>query len=170
MLASDEIRKITQDLQKQSTGKFARSLWKKLIEQEYATTLPPFSPLPHRLIHINRWKSKETLGKIIDELDTATSFTLDTESVNVFRKKNQPALIQIQLLSTKADSTVVLIDINHLPSSSSEQFEQIRHLCRIVLDSTRTIYACGPMTELDSFASFRSFTKEQIAASIHRNV
>ena len=168
MLSHGEIEDINRKLRKQPTGKFARSLRKKLTEHEYASTLPPFSPHHHRLVHVNRFTSTETLNEIIAEADKATTFTLDTESVNVYRKKNRPALIQVQIVSTT--TIVVILETNHLPPPSSEQFLQIRRWCRIVLDPARTIYVWGKLSELDEFLSFRLFTKEQLVASNSRDL
>ena len=57
---------------------------------------------------------------------------------------------------------VLLIETSHLSSPSSETFEQIRHLCLIVLDASNTIYTWGRVTELEHFFLFKLFTYDRI--------
>ena len=170
MLSDDEIKKIHRELQSQQTSKGRRNLKKRLIEHEYATNLPPFTPAPHQQLYMNRFTSKQTLEQIMEAAQRTTSYTLDTESVNVFKQGNRPALIQIQMILSNTKSTVLLIEMNHLPPTSSETFEQIRQICRIVFDPRNTIYTWGKITELDDFVPFRLFTSEQVHSPINRDL
>ena len=170
MLSDDEIKKIHRELQSQQTSKGRRNLKKRLIEHEYATNLPPFTPAPHQQLYMNRFTSKQTLEQIMEAAQRTTSYTLDTESVNVFKQGNRPALIQIQMILSNTESTVLLIEMNHLPPTSPETFEQIRQICRIVFDPRNTIYTWGKITELDDFVPFRLFTSEQVHSPINRDL
>ena len=170
MLSDREIERIRRQLENQITGNARRRLKKKLIEHHYATHLHPFTPFPHHHFYLNRFTNDQTLREIIDAAEIASRFTLDTESVNVFQQPNRPALIQIQILRSDEPSFVLILEINHLPLETSETFQQIRHLCRIVLDSRKKIFIWGSIDELQSFLPFRLFTSEQIALSDNDNL
>jgi hypothetical protein len=170
MLCKTEMGKIHQQLQTSLSASQRRKLRKKLVEHNYATNLPPFTPQSHRQCYMNKFTTKSTMEQIIDAAQQTSTFTLDTESVNVFKQNNKPALIQIQFIQCDTYSTVVLIETNHLPPPSSETFAQIRQVCRIVLKESNTIYTWGKLTELDEFLSFRLFTREQINAPNNRDL
>ena len=169
MLSDREIQRIREQLEKRISGKARRRLNKKLIEHDYATHLPPFTPLPHHRLFLNRFTNAQTLQEIIAVAETSSIFTLDTESVNVFQQPNRPALIQIQILLPDEPSLVLILEANHLPPEPSETFRQIRQLCRIVLDPRKKIFVWGSINELQSFLPFRLFTSEEITSSGNKN-
>ena len=169
MLSDREIQRIREQLNMRISGKARRRLNKKLIEHYYATHLPPFTPLPHHRLYLNRFTNVQTLREIIAVAETSSIFTLDTESVNVFQQPNRPALIQIQILLPDEPSLVLILEANHLPPEPSETFRQIRQLCRIVLDPRKEIFVWGSINELQSFLPFRLFTSEEITSSGNKN-
>ena len=165
MLSEREIERIHRQLENPITGNARRRLKKKLIEHDYATYLPPFTPFSHHRYYLNRFTNDQTLREIIEMAQTSSRFTLDTESVNVFQQPNRPSLIQIQILQHDEPSFVLILEMNHLPPATSDKFQQIRHICRIVLDPRKKIFIWGSINELQSFLPFRLFTSEEIALS-----
>ena len=80
------------------------------------STLSTFSPLnPYRVYYIHRFTSTNLLHDLIRLARTTSKFTIDTKKVFYTHK---PALIQIELIQDK-QSTVLLIEVCHLPHSST---------------------------------------------------
>jgi hypothetical protein len=114
-----------------------KNLRKKLKEHEYATKLAPFDPLPHIPYFINRTTSEKMLHQLIRAATMSTEFTIDTESWNVFRQTNKPALIQLQIFLPRDSSFVLLIEVCHLPKEDNIVFKLIQQLFQIILTSKK---------------------------------
>ncbi|CAF4655453.1 unnamed protein product, partial [Rotaria sp. Silwood2] len=69
-------------------------------EHEYATKFIPFEPLPHIPYFINRTTTERCLHQLIKAATVSPEFTLDTESMNIYKKENKPTLIQLQIFFT----------------------------------------------------------------------
>jgi hypothetical protein len=76
------------------TGKqrqtYKRNLKNKLTKHKYASKYEPFKPLPYFINFVTRETSREALRQILQTAATATTFTLDTQSVNIYRKGTRP--------------------------------------------------------------------------------
>ena len=148
------------------TGKrrqhYRSHLRKRIKEHECASRYPSFQPLSYQLHFINRLTEDGVLQHIIDAAAVSTGFTMDTESVNVYKQCNRPALIQLQILSCASPSIVLLIEIDHLPQPGTHTFEKIRQLFSVVFNPLNDIYMWGSVKELDSFIPFQLFSSEQV--------
>lgn len=159
---------------KHITGKPRRNLHntfrKKLIEHKYASTYPQFQPLSHELFFINYRTSEETLIHLIDAVKFSTTFTLDTESVEVYKRPNKPALIQLQITSHESYSYILLIEVCHLPRTHEPTFKLIQQLFESLFQADKKIYIWGKIDELKTFINFNLFSSDQIHLSENINL
>ncbi|CAF1177328.1 unnamed protein product [Didymodactylos carnosus] len=82
--------------------------------------IPFQQPSSHHCHHIHHRTSIETLDELIDRAHQTTHYTIDTE--NQLRpppQPSQPVLIQIQFVHLTHPPTVLLIEVNYLPSENS---------------------------------------------------
>jgi hypothetical protein len=138
------------------------TLKRKIHEHELITTFPPFQPLPFSSHFINRTTDEEILYKLIQAATTATEFTLDTESVNVYKKRNEPVLIQLQILHPSSASIVIITECCFLPNENHNRFRLIQEFFKTILSEEKQIYIWGTTAELFPFIKFKLFTYEQI--------
>ena len=141
-----------------------RDFNKKTKEERYASLYKHFEPLSHTRYFINRSTDEETLESLIRTASSSNEFTIDTESVNIPGKGNEPALIQLLMIRYNHPSSVVIIEPHHLPHEHHPHFELIKQLFQVVLSPEKTSFIFGPKTELKPFAQFRLFSLEQIQA------
>ncbi|CAF4550160.1 unnamed protein product, partial [Rotaria sp. Silwood2] len=167
MLSNEEYQDTKRQLNNiTSTGKSRQkirtTLLEKLKEHEYATKFIPFEPLPHIPFFINRTTTKPILQQIIKAVTTSTEFTMDTESINVYKLRNEPALIQLQVILPHDYSLTLIIEMHHLPSVNHVNFTLIKELFQILLSPDKIIYIWGSQKELIPFTTFGLFSKEQV--------
>ena len=162
MLSTKEIKEIHQRLDENPSKNTRRKLRKRLTEHEYASKYPPFSPLSYDQRFVNRTTSQNTLVDLIRRAEEASIFLLDTESTTVPYHPNEPALIQLQIVSDKQIPIVLIVEVKHLPPIGSEPFDSIKELFRITLDHRNEVYTWGQLNELDAFERFGLFTRAQI--------
>ena len=162
MLSNREIKQIRSKLRNNPSKNLRRKLKKKLTEHEYASKYLPFEPLPHHLQFINETTSEQTLYRMIEIASSSTTFLLDTESTLVYRERNRPSLIQLQLCPSNDRSTIVIIEVNYLPSPDSNEFQLVKEIFRIVLGSKNDIFTWGSIEELNDFLQFNLFDSNQI--------
>ncbi|CAF3266164.1 unnamed protein product [Rotaria sp. Silwood2] len=167
MLSSEEYQETKRQLRNiTSTGKLRqtlrRSLLHKLKEHDYATKFTPFEPLPHTRFFINRITTEPVFDQIIKAATTSNEFTIDTESVNVYKSRNEPALIQVQIILPHDYSIAVLIETHHLPSDDDVTFLLFKKLFQILFSPDKIIYIWGSRRELIPFTQFGLFSEEQV--------
>jgi hypothetical protein len=162
MLSNQELQCIQQALANNPTSKAARKLRNKLIEHDFASKYPPFSPLSHHRQFVNRKTNKQTLQQLINAAKISEVILLDTESVTVYHRPNRPGLIQLQLIPNESTPIVVIIEVHHLPPQHSNEFILMQEFFRIVLNSDKTIYTWGKINELIPFTRFNLFDANQI--------
>ncbi|CAF3847348.1 unnamed protein product, partial [Rotaria sp. Silwood1] len=143
---------------------------KKLNEHYYASNYPPFEPSPYELIFINYRTTEETLIKLTKLINSCTLFTIDTESITVYKKPNKPALIQIQIITHELNSYILIIEVHHLPRSHVPTFYLIQQLFESLFQPENTIYVWGTIDELTKFTEFNLFSSDQIKLSRNRNL
>lgn len=170
MLSDWELESIQQALTNNPSKSVEKRLENQLAQHKYALKYPLFQPLSHHRQFINRKTDDQTLHRMIDIAKDSTLILLDTESTPVYRRPNRPSLIQFQLIQSNSSSTVIIVEVNHLPPTKSTAFEQIQEFFRIVLDSNQIIYTWGTIEELKTFAQFNLFNIEQIYQPINRNL
>ncbi|CAF3410149.1 unnamed protein product [Rotaria socialis] len=127
-------------------------------ESIYAALFSPYqSPYKYQIYFINQSTSSQDLDYLIDIVQTSTDFIIDTESAF---KSNIPALIQIYFLqSTRIQSPLLLVEIQHLPHYSTALFSQLKKLFYCIFNVKSHFYSWGPLTnELRSFSSCLLFT------------
>ncbi|CAF1539767.1 unnamed protein product [Rotaria sordida] len=120
--------------------KIRRILLKKLKEHEYATKFIPFEPLPHFQFFINRTTTEPILQQIIKAITTSTEFTIDIEPINVYKLRNELALIQVQVILPHDYSLALIIEVCHLSSVNHVNFTLMKELFRIVFSPDKIIY------------------------------
>ncbi|CAM4822270.1 unnamed protein product [Rotaria magnacalcarata] len=146
------------------------TLKKKLHEHELISRFAPFEPYLYQQFFINRNTNAQTLHNIIEAVKNATSFTLDTESVCVYKKPNKPALIQLQIIQENLFSYVILIEVCHLPNPNEQTFKLIQRLFVYLFESSKNIYIWGSINELKKFSKFNLFSLNQIHLSNNINL
>jgi hypothetical protein len=95
---------------------YCKSLKKKIKEYKYASKYESFEPLPYFFKHINRTTPDEILKQIMQTAQTSFTFTLDTESINIYRTRNERVSIQMQILLSHNHSMVLIFENVYLHS------------------------------------------------------
>lgn len=162
MFTDRELEDIQRTLTKCRLKNAERKLKKQLLEREYESKYPPFTPLQHDRYFFNRKTNEREILDVIEGTEETTTILLDTESTTTYRQQNRPVLIQIELIPNNRTSMVIIIEVNHLPRTDSNEFELMKEFFRIVLDSKKTIYTWGTVQELKPFAEFDLFNVNQI--------
>ena len=93
------------------------------------------------------------------------TYTIDTESDRPTRQNphSLPALFQIQAMHEENYSTVLLIEIQHLPYTSNSLFSSIQRLCQLIFSSSNKIMAWGDvLKELRPFEQFNLFDLSEV--------
>ncbi|CAF3894331.1 unnamed protein product [Rotaria sordida] len=169
MLSKQEYDKTVWQLKHMSreiTGKYRKNLRstlnRKIHEHDLSSTYPPFEPLPYIPYFVNRTTPEQTLHQLIQVATTSTEFTLDTESVNIYRTTNKPVLIQLQILLPHNLSLVNVIEMCHLPPENHICFKLLKQLFQIIFSKEKQVYIWGSTGELFPFITFKLFSYEQI--------
>jgi hypothetical protein len=147
------------EIKGEERNRLRQQLKKKIKEHEHCTTLPPFESMPHIPFFINHTTTDFTLHQLIRAVTTSTEFIIDTESVNVYKQKNKPVLIQLQILLPHHLSLVLIAEMHHLPKKQNPRFELIKNLFQIVFSQGKQIYVWGPKDELYPFIIFNLFSR-----------
>ena len=116
-------------------------------------------------IHIHHRTPESHIRGILNKISAVRLYNIDTESDKPTRQHPHPlpALIQIQAIHDEIYSTVIVIEVQHLPHSSTLLFRSIQELCRTIFSSTNKIMAWGEVkNELLSFEQFNLFDISQI--------
>ncbi|CAF2142087.1 unnamed protein product [Rotaria magnacalcarata] len=145
MLSNDGYRDIkwkldnvTKNLSGQQRHNYKRSLRQQIKEHEYATKFSPSEPLPYIPYYINRTTTAPCLRQLIQAATASSEYTLDTESMNIYKEGNQLTLIQLQIFLPHNSSCAIIIEVCHLPNEN--------HICY----------------ELKPFVIFKLFSNEQL--------
>ena len=88
---------------------------------------------------------------LIYKLSNVRTYTIANESHRPTRHNphSLPALIQVQAIHREKYSTILLIEVQHLPNPSTPLFRSIQRLCQTIFSSTNKIMAWGGVhTEL----------------------
>ena len=161
-----EIQLQLQQIPTPAVNKYQRNLRKRLRKQikehELALEFIPFEPLPHIPYFINRITTEVCLHQLIQTATVSSEFTLDTESNNIYKKENKPALMQLQIFLPPNSSFVLLIEMYHLPNEDDIRFKLIQELFGIIFSSNKPIYIWGSKNELYPFVTFKLFSRAQI--------
>ena len=146
------------------------TLRNKIHELDLASHYPPFQALNHKLFSINYRTTEQTLSQLIEATNNSKLFTLDTESICLYKQPNKPALIQLQIILFNLFSYRVLIGVCYLPRTHEPTFQLIQQLFNYSFDSNETIYVWGSMNELKHFFGLNLFSSDQIYSSNNINL
>ncbi|CAF1676824.1 unnamed protein product, partial [Rotaria magnacalcarata] len=135
---------------------------KKLHEHELATKYPPFELLKFEQLFINFRTTDSRLIHLIDQIKSTTVFTHDTESILIPYQPNAPALIQVQIILSESFSSVVLIEMCHLPRAYEHTFTLVKQFFQTLFNADNNIFIWGNINELHSFCSYNLFTYDQL--------
>ncbi|CAF3521680.1 unnamed protein product [Rotaria socialis] len=160
--ALQKLHNIPSHLHGNNRQNYKQVLKKQIQEYEYNLKYGNFEPLPYIPYFVNNITTEQTLHQLIQASSSSSEFTLDTESINVYKKKNQPALIQIQVLLPYNLSLVMIVEMCHLPHHHTTRFTLIKQLFDIIFASNKTIYIWGSKDELFPFIIFNLFSREQL--------
>ncbi|CAF3051341.1 unnamed protein product [Rotaria sp. Silwood2] len=141
---------------------YKQSLNKQIQEYEYQLKYEKFEPLPHIPYFINKTTTEQTLHQLIQAATSSSEFIIDTESINIYKRKNEPVLIQIQILLPYNLSLIMIVEMCHLPRDHTIHFALIKQLFDIIFTSNKTIYIWGIKNELFPFVNFKLFSHEQL--------
>ncbi|CAF3328907.1 unnamed protein product [Rotaria sp. Silwood2] len=136
--------------------------------QQLLSTLDPFHWPAYNYdspIFIHRRTSESHLYGIIHKISNVHLYTIDTEANRPTRRypHSLPALIQIQAIHDENYSTVIIIEVQHLPPASSSLFHSIQQLCRMIFSSNNKLMAWGDVEkELGPFEDFNLFDLSQV--------
>ena len=135
--------------------------------QQILLDAPPFSWPEHSMgepVFIHRLTPEHTFSTLIARLAPVRIFAVDTEST-ISRQglTPVPSLIQIQAIHDLSRSTIVLIEVQHLPSPQSSSFRLCQQLSQLIFASNNHFLAWGDLTsELSAFDSFQLFNSSTI--------
>jgi hypothetical protein len=81
---------------------------------------------------------------LIDYAQDCNEYTFDTESEKLDK---QLALIQIQTISHRLPSLVIILELAHLPPKKSSIYMQIKQFFQLVFRSGNNLYSWGSLRE-----------------------
>ncbi|CAF4904631.1 unnamed protein product [Rotaria sp. Silwood1] len=166
------LRRTTDSCPQHLTGS-QRNAWiktgfKAKKNYELVSTLPRFQ-WPESYyeppIHIHYRTPESLIHGLIYKLSNVRTYTIDTESDRPTRQNphSLPALIQIQAIHHETCSTILLIEVQHLPDTSTSLFSSIQRLCRMIFSPMNKIMAWGNVEkELKSFSEFDLFDISEV--------
>lgn len=120
--------------------------------EELRQKYPPFQAAAHiETIHIHHQTAIHTIDELIHKAKHTSKYVLDTESQKG-KSHDHGALIQIQFLHSTSRSTIILIEVNHLPAYETPMFVRIKDLCNTIFSNKHQIISWGPLLqEIDHF-------------------
>lgn len=163
MLSPEEHADIVRKLEGGKQRKNLRNELKNKLHEHYlAENFPPFEPSPYFLYFINRATPTNILNQIIGTTTTTSKYIIDTESVNIFKQANKPALIQLQILLPYNLSMVLIFEMCHLPPTTEHKFRLIKQIFNIIFNDDKKIYMWGNSDELIPFTTYKLFNNDQL--------
>ena len=121
--------------------------------EELRAQYPPYySPKSNNsIVHLHYRTDLATIEQLIERAKHTTKYTIDTESI-MNQHSNHGALVQIKMIQTGDNSTVILVEAAHLPAIGSPQLAGIQRWWSIIFDGGNKIIAWSPaLDELKNF-------------------
>jgi hypothetical protein len=120
--------------------------------EELNLQYPPYNPSSNiNVVHLHHQTKITTINELIQQAKTTQRYTIDTESQR-HQRENHGALVQIEMIRSINYSTIILLEINHLPDVDSRLFERIKELWSIIFNSGNEIITWGPFAkEFENF-------------------
>ncbi|CAF1507566.1 unnamed protein product [Rotaria sordida] len=160
--ALQKLNNISSDIHRKHQQNYKQLLKKQIKEYEYKLKYEHFEPLPHIPYFINKITTEQTLHQLIQAATSSSEFIIDTESINIHKQKNKPALVQIQILLPYNLSLVMIVEMCHLPGDNTTRFTLIKQLFDLIITSNKQLYIWGTKDELFPFINFKLFSHEQL--------
>ena len=120
--------------------------------------------------YIHSRTSESLIHGLIYKLSNVRTYTIDTESDRATRHSphSLPALTQVQAIHREEYSTILLVEVQHLPNPSTSLFKSIQRLCQTIFSSTNKIIVWGDVhTELRPFNQFDLFDISQLINTLN---
>ncbi|CAF1076053.1 unnamed protein product [Didymodactylos carnosus] len=140
-----------------------RELRKQIKSYQYSLKFPAFRSSNFTIEFVNKKTTTGQLENYIAEAKNAT-ILIDTESIIRHGQMNEPALIQIQILHKGESSTILIVEIKHLPPTNSNRRTLIQKLFDECL-SNEFIHMWGDPSELLPFVQCGLFTENILNAA-----
>lgn len=133
------------------------------LRQEHAS----FESTSHnKLVHIHRLTSATIIKELIEEAKDIHLYVIDTES-EMMEHRVRGAIIQIQMIKTTEQSTVVITETCHLPERNSSLFKMIKQLYSTIFNSGNKIVSWGPYDkEIENFYEYELIEKGEFIHKI----
>ncbi|CAF3622260.1 unnamed protein product [Rotaria sp. Silwood1] len=123
-----QLNNIPATLTNKKQNSLRKYLNKNIKKYECSMNFMPFEPLPHITYFINRTTTEACVRQLIQAATVSSEFTINTESINIYRKGKKPALMKLQIFLPHNSSFVVLIEMYHLPNENHICFKLTREL------------------------------------------
>ena len=134
-----------------------KSNWRKNTRkiqrnEELRAQYPPYHPSSNIIvIHLHHQTEIETVEQLIKKAEQTERYALDTES-ETRDGRNHGALIQIQMIHSINDSTIILIEVKYLPDPSSLLYQRMEKLWSTIFGNNHEIILWGPYEkEMENF-------------------
>jgi hypothetical protein len=127
--------------------------------EDLQTTFPPFHFSSEvNIVYLHHQTDLSVIEQLIEKAKKTTLFTIDTESEG--RKESEKgALIQIQCVHSRQQSTMILIETRYLSDRQSSSFMRMKELCSIILKDENKILSWGEIDmELEKFQEYQLLT------------
>lgn len=124
--------------------------------EQLRSRYPPYWPTSLiTTTHIHHKTEIRTIHTLIEQAKATRLFVVDTES-RIHQHRNDGALVQIQMVHSKNNSTVILIETHYLPEEESFLLERIKQLWSTIFDAKNEIITWGPLIkELENFSQWQ---------------
>ncbi|CAF4720188.1 unnamed protein product, partial [Rotaria socialis] len=86
--ALQNVYNIPSHIQVQHRHNYAKLLKKQIKEYEYNLKYDNFQPLPYIPYFVNKATTEPTLQQLIQAATSSSEFIMDTESINIYKRKN----------------------------------------------------------------------------------
>ncbi|CAF0988794.1 unnamed protein product [Rotaria magnacalcarata] len=167
-LSSRTVENSPQHLTRRQRTHYLKAGQKAQYNQQLLSTLNPLRwPESHydSPIHIHHRTSESHLYGILHKISNLHLYTIDTESDKPTRHHPHsiPALIQIQAIHDAHWATIIIIEVQHLPYTSTSLFNSIRQICRMIFSPLNKLITWGDLVKkLHPFQQFNLFDISQV--------
>ena len=111
--------------------------------EELRRKYPQYRPSSNIIVvHLHYQTKLETVEQLIKKAEETKLYALDTESQHI-QGQNQGALIQILMMHTANDSTMIFIEVNYLPRTTSLLYQKIEQLWSTIFSNNHKIISWG---------------------------
>ncbi|CAF1454627.1 unnamed protein product [Adineta steineri] len=111
--------------------------------EELRSKYAPYHPSSNIIvIHLHHQTEIETVERLIKQAEETEQYALDTESEHKERR-NEGALIQIQMIHAINYSTIILIEVKYLPDPTTLLYQRIKQLWSTIFGKNHQIISWG---------------------------